>query len=269
MVSFPPCKINIGLNVINKRSDGYHNLVTCFYPVPWTDVLEIIPSQTLTFTSSGLLIPGNESDNLCLKAYALLKKDFDVAPVKIHLHKIIPTGAGLGGGSSDAAYTLRMLNAIFNLRLPSEKLIQYASLLGSDCAFFTLDTPVFAQGRGEILSDISLSLAGKHIVIVTPDIHVSTVQAFATIAPRPVDIDLREVLSNQKIDTWKDWVKNDFETTVFKYYPELDEIKIKLYSAGALYASMSGSGSSVFGIFEKNPALQNQFSNYTLWSGRL
>jgi len=269
MVSFPPCKINIGLYVVDKRSDGYHNLVTCFYPVPWTDVLEVVRSEKLSFSNSGSIIPGDKNDNLCLKAYALLKKDFDLPPVKIHLHKIIPTGAGLGGGSSDAAHTLRLLNTIFHLRISDEKLFQYAAVLGSDCAFFIQDKPALAQGRGEILSDISLSLSGKHIVIINPAIHVSTAQAFANITPRSIDINLVDVLTNQKVGAWKSQVKNDFEASVFNHYPELDEIKAKLYNAGALYACMSGSGSSLFGIFEEPTNLQNKFFGYTLWSGQL
>lgn len=269
MVAFPPCKINIGLYVINKRDDGYHNLVSCFYPVPWTDVLEVIPSEKLSFSCSGSIIPGNENDNLCLKAYALLRKEFDLPAVKIHLHKIIPTGAGLGGGSSDAAYTLRMLNTIFKLNLSSEKLSYYASILGSDCSFFIYDKPRLATSRGEILSDMSLSLSGHHLIIVKPEVHVSTAEAYGGVTPQPANINLEEFLQNQSIRKWKGVVKNDFEDSVFKNHPVINDIKNRLYEKGALYASMSGSGSAVFGIFESNPGIENDFKTNLYWSGDL
>ncbi|HTJ52823.1 MAG TPA: 4-(cytidine 5'-diphospho)-2-C-methyl-D-erythritol kinase [Cyclobacteriaceae bacterium] len=252
MVSFPPCKINLGLNIIRKRSDGYHDIETCFYPVPWTDILEIIVSDQVTFASTGLTIPGNTDDNLCLKAYYLIKKDFDIAPVKIHLHKIIPTGAGLGGGSSDAAFTLRMLNEIFKLNLSTTQLLSYASQLGSDCAFFIQDKPMLGEGRGEILSEIDVDLKGKFLVIVKPDVHVSTANAYAGVKPEVPSVRLKNVLE-KRTHEWRRSLKNDFEESVFIRYPEIKEIKEKLYSEDALYASMSGSGSAVFGIFEKNP----------------
>jgi 4-diphosphocytidyl-2-C-methyl-D-erythritol kinase len=269
MISFPPCKINIGLNVRSKRGDGYHDIETCFYPVQWTDILEIIPSETLAFTCSGLSIPGNSNDNLCLKAYESLRKDFSLAPVKIHLHKVIPTGAGLGGGSSNAAHTLRLLNSIFNLKLKEDQLRKYATQLGSDCAFFIEDSPMIGMGRGEMLNRIQLKLNGKFIVLVKPDVHVSTAEAYEGIKPRPNAENLNDVLTKNTLSVWKDSVKNDFEESVFKKHPLINEIKSKLYQQGASYASMSGSGSAVYGIFEKPVDLKDQFQNSTYWSGTL
>jgi 4-diphosphocytidyl-2-C-methyl-D-erythritol kinase len=261
MVSFPPCKINLGLRVIGKRSDGYHDLVTCFYPVQWCDILEIIPSDHFSLTVSGLQVPGSGDDNLCVRAYSLLKKDFGLPPVSIHLHKIIPMGAGLGGGSSDAAWTFRLLNRIFNLQLSPGILRQYASQIGSDCAFFVQDLPMLGEGRGEILSEINLKLKGKFLVIVKPDVHISTAAAYAGVKPKHPEGDLKEILEQVPVQQWKYNVKNDFEESVFGKYPVIAEIKETLYKAGALYASMSGSGSAVFGIFQETVAIENVFPN--------
>lgn len=270
MVCFPPCKINIGLNVVGRRSDGYHDIYTSFYPVPWTDILEIIPSEEVTtFTRSGLDIPGTADSNLCLKAYRLLKKDFPLKPVRIYLHKIIPIGAGLGGGSSDAAYVLKMLNDIFVLKLSVAQLQSYASQLGSDCSFFITDTPMIGSGRGEILSGLQLNLKGKFVVIVKPDIHISTAEAYAGVTPHAATVDLKEVLEQRPLSAWRETVCNDFEVSVFKRHPVIGTIKKQLYDNGARYASMSGSGSSVFGIFEKDTDLQGEFKDFTYWSGFL
>jgi 4-diphosphocytidyl-2-C-methyl-D-erythritol kinase len=258
MVTFPPCKINLGLNIIRKRPDGFHDLVTGFYPVPWTDILEIIPSDKIVFTSSGAVIPGAPQENLCLRAYQLLRRDFPMEAVKIHLHKIIPTGAGLGGGSSDAAFTLRMLNQIFTLNLSTSQLSHYASTLGSDCAFFMEDVPKLGTGRGEVLKDLNISLKGKFIVLIKPDVHISTAEAYAGIHPLQPSKDLPQILEHHPLHEWKNLVKNDFEELIFKKYPLLDNIKKKLYTQGALYASMSGSGSAVFGIFENEVNADSQ-----------
>src|SRR5688572_6077234 len=209
MISFPPCKINVGLNVVLKRSDGYHEIETCFYPVPWTDILEIIPSNTLAFTQSGILIDGKPEDNLCLKAYQLLRADFDLPPVRIHLHKVIPTGAGLGGGSSDAAYTLRLLNTIFNLEMTTALLKEYASRLGSDCSFFIEDKPMMGTGRGEILEPVKVDLKGKFVVLVKPDIHISTAEAYSSITPAFSQNRIKEVVE-MDISNWKTLLRNDF-----------------------------------------------------------
>lgn len=268
MVSFPPAKINLGLQVLSKRTDGYHNISTCFYPVPCTDALEILRSEKLAFTQTGITIPGNQEDNHCLYAYRLLKKDFHLPEVQIHLHKIIPTGAGLGGGSSDAAHTLRLLNSVFELELSFERLLAYAQKVGSDCAFFLQDKPAFGQGRGEILEPVSLTLKGSFLVLVKPDIHVSTAAAYAGIIPQKHTDELRPLLS-RPLTTWRDALKNDFETPLFHKYPVLRALKEKLHSLGAIYASLSGSGATVFGIFEKEINREDHFRDVWSWSGWL
>jgi 4-diphosphocytidyl-2-C-methyl-D-erythritol kinase len=269
MISFPPCKINLGLNVIAKRSDGYHDIETCFYPIPWTDIVEVIPSDALQFTSSGLTIPGNEQDNLCLKAYALLKHEFDLPPVKIHLHKILPTGAGLGGGSADAAHTLRLLNSVFDLNLSVNQLRNFAAKLGSDCAFFIEDKPMLGKGRGEILEEIEISLKGKFIVLVNPGIHVATSVAYAGVKPLAHTKPVAEVIRGGISSLWKTELINDFEESVFKTHPQIQQIKDTFYEQGAFYASMSGSGSTVFGIFNEPVNLQEDFNGMMYWSGTL
>ena len=256
MVAFPPCKINLGLNIIRRRDDGYHDIETCFYPVPWTDILEIIPSNEFSFNATGNAIPGNGDDNLCIRAWQLLK----TPPVKIHLHKIIPIGAGLGGGSSDAAWTLRLLNDAFQLGLKKEELRHYASQLGSDCAFFIDDIPMMGTGRGEMLRKADISLNGKFIVIVKPDVHVSTAQAYAGIIPKEGGRTAEQI----PIEEWKIHLKNDFESTV----PDKLSLKQRFYDLGALYASMSGSGSAVYGIFSKRVDYEKVFPGticYSCW----
>ncbi|MFN8336590.1 MAG: 4-(cytidine 5'-diphospho)-2-C-methyl-D-erythritol kinase [Cyclobacteriaceae bacterium] len=269
MISFPPCKINLGLNVISKRSDGYHNLETCFYPLPLTDALEILPTDTLSFNLSGNAIPGDAADNLCLKAYKLLQKDFDLKPVAIFLHKVIPSGAGLGGGSSDGAHTLRLLNNLFKLNLTTEKLKSYALQLGSDCPFFIEDKPMLGTGRGEVLTEIDVNLHGKFLVLVKPDIHVSTAEAYGGVLPTVPPTGIKEILEGQPVGAWKDVLINDFEKSVFAKHPLIGAIRQQLYQHGALYASMSGSGSSVFGIFEKPVDLKSQFGDHFYWGNML
>ncbi len=269
MVSFPPWKITLGLNIISRRPDGYHDLVTCFYPVQWTDILEIIPSDRLTLSNSGLNIPGDPDGNLIVKAYHLLKDEFNLPPVSIHLHKIIPMGAGLGGGSSDAAWTLRMLNKMFDLKLDDIRLKDYASRLGSDCSFFMDDKPMLGTGRGEILSAIQADLTGKFIVIIKPAVHISTAEAYTGITPEIPKTDLKAVVENLPVTEWKNFLSNDFEKSVFKKYPHIGDLKKSLYNHGASYASMSGSGAAVFGIFENKIDLQDKFPDVTYWSGQL
>ncbi|SRR5260221_3948098 len=254
MIIFPNAKINIGLNIINRRVDGYHNLETIFYPVKINDALEIIEAEELSFQSSGLEIPGKVEDNLCIKGYHLLKKYFDLPPVKIHLHKHIPIGAGLGGGSADAAFFIRLMDQKFNLKLTDEQMIDYARQLGADCAFFIQNEPVFAFERGDEFEPIKLDLSNYKIVIVTPDIHISTAEAFGGIKPAPVKHSLLELIY-EPVSSWKNHIKNDFEVSIFKNHPTIRGVKAALYEAGALYASMSGSGASVFGIFDKTPDL--------------
>lgn len=253
MISFPNAKINIGLNILSKRADGYHNLQTIFYPVSLKDALEIIKAKEqaddIVFTSSGLPISGKQEDNLCIKAYHLLRKDFpQVGPVKMHLHKTIPMGAGMGGGSADGAFTLTLLNNLFGLDLSEKELIRYALQLGSDCPFFILNQPCYATGRGEIMELVELDLSLYRILVVNPGIHINTAAAFSQINTGENDAGLRALIE-EPVEQWKHTLINDFEKPVFVQHPEIAAIKEKLYSAGALYASMSGSGSTIFGIF--------------------
>ncbi|MBK6381016.1 MAG: 4-(cytidine 5'-diphospho)-2-C-methyl-D-erythritol kinase [Chitinophagaceae bacterium] len=254
MLSFPNCKINLGLHILGKRDDGFHNLETVFYPVPFKDALELIPSTNtgIEFTATGLAVDGNAADNLCIKAYHLLKKDFPEIPtIKIHLHKAIPLGAGLGGGSADAAFMLKLLNEKFKLNLSTDQLINYALQLGSDCPFFIINKPCLATGRGEMLEEIAVDLSAYKIVLINPGIHINTGWAFSNISPAQPARSIKEII-HQPVNTWKDELKNDFESAVFTAHPAIKEIKETLYSQGAVYAAMSGSGSTVFGIFEPN-----------------
>jgi len=263
MVIFPNCKINLGLNIVNKRNDGYHDIETAFFPVHLKDALEIIENKTLQFSISGLPIEGELENNLCLKAYELLKKDFPtLAAIQMHLHKAIPTGAGLGGGSADAAFVLKLLNKKFDLSLSEKQLMKYAIQLGSDCPFFILNKPCFATGRGEILDQIDIDLSAYKIVIVHPGIYISTSWAFSNSKPAIPAKSIREILL-QSIETWKEELKNDFENPVFTKYTEIRNIKGELYNSGAIYASMSGSGSALYGIFEKKVKINLSLSgNY-------
>jgi len=271
MIFFPNCKINLGLHILNKREDGFHHLETIFYPLPLKDALEIIRNQEqdageVVFRNSGNLIEGDTQNNLCIKAYHLLKKDFPTLPaIQMHLHKTIPMGAGLGGGSSNGAFTLKLLNEKFQLGLTTQQLIDYALQLGSDCPFFIINQPVFATGRGELMEAVELNLSAYQFAIVNPGIHVHTGWAFANLSGRSKRLDneqnvdatgrlerpdLRDIIQ-QPISTWKDQLMNEFEEPVCKQYPEITNIKQQLYNAGAIYASMTGSGSTVFGLFSK------------------
>jgi 4-diphosphocytidyl-2-C-methyl-D-erythritol kinase len=265
MVSFPNAKINLGLHVVARRPDGYHNIESCFYPVGWTDVLEIIEAETLQFTSSGLPIPGEAAHNLCLKAYAALKKDFNLPPVHIHLHKVIPIGAGLGGGSADAAFAVKLLNDKFALGLTPERMEDYVRPLGSDCAFFIQNKPLYCYDKGDRFADIAVDLKGYWIGLVNPGIHVSTPEAYAGVTPGLPPVPLRDVLA-RPVAEWRGRLGNDFERTVFAKYPAIAAVKEKLYEAGALYASMSGSGATVYGIFAQPVPLRDYFpAGYTIW----
>jgi len=268
LIVFPHCKINLGLSITDKRNDGYHNLETVFYPLPVRDVLEIITdknSSSITtnqahgevkLLTSGIKVNGNSMDNLCIKAYYLLQRDFPELPsIQMHLHKAIPMGAGLGGGSADGAFTLQLLNTQFKLDLSPARLMNYALQLGSDCPFFIADTPCFAVGRGEILEPVALNLSGYLFVLINPGIVINTGWAFAQLN---IDTDrLAERVESLKdsimrpVSEWKNFITNDFEKPVFEKYHEINLIKSKLYEQGALYASMTGSGSTVYGIFDK------------------
>lgn len=259
MVSFPNAKINLGLNVVNKRTDGYHDIETVFYPVKLNDAIEVIDKKNTHFSISGLGIEGDQENNLSIKAFHLLKKDFPrLPPVHLHLHKTIPMGAGLGGGSADGAFTLKLLNKKFGLGLSEKQLVDYSLQLGSDCPFFIANKPCFATGRGEILELIDLDLSKYKIVIVHPGVHVSTRWAFSTIKPVIPKKSIQEIIK-QPIETWKQELKNDFEEPVFKKYSEIKKIKDDLYAAEAIYSSMSGSGSAVYGFFEKDKPLSLSF----------
>ncbi|MFW6224962.1 MAG: 4-(cytidine 5'-diphospho)-2-C-methyl-D-erythritol kinase [Bacteroidota bacterium] len=272
MIYFPNAKINIGLNITEKRNDGFHTIETIFYPVKWCDIAEFIVNNesTPSFKHSGipLDISANE-DNLCYKAYLLLKEDYRLPPLQFHLHKVIPVGAGLGGGSSDAAYTLYYLNDYFNLRLSLGRLANYAEKLGSDCPFFINNKPTFATEKGNRLRNIELDLQDHYIVIVYPDLYISTKEAYSGIVPQKNNESL-ETLIQSPVCEWRYAIKNDFETAIFKKYPEIEGIKKRLYNHGALYASMTGSGSSVYGIFDSPKNLASIFSeNYQIWQGPL
>ncbi|MEP7164777.1 MAG: 4-(cytidine 5'-diphospho)-2-C-methyl-D-erythritol kinase [Ferruginibacter sp.] len=255
MVLFPNCKINIGLRVVNKRSDGYHDIETIFFPLALKDAVEVIEEpatiKEVSYTQTGLKIPGSDQDNLCIKAYQLLKKDLPKLPnVKLHLHKIIPTGAGLGGGSADASFVLKLLNEKFKLDLSVEQLLAYALQLGSDCPFFIINKPCYATGRGEMLEEIPLNLSAYKILLLNPCIHINTGWAFSNINIEPKEGNLKE-LCRLPVTSWQENIFNDFEKPVFEAHPEIAKIKNTLINAGALYASMSGSGSTLYGIFEK------------------
>jgi 4-diphosphocytidyl-2-C-methyl-D-erythritol kinase len=260
MLSFPNCKINLGLKVLPRREDGFHDLETVFYPLPVRDVLETVRAEALRFSPMGRAIPGDPTQNLCVKAFELLKKDFPELPfVHIHLYKHIPIGAGLGGGSSDGAFLLRLLNDQFQLGLNREQLLGYALQLGSDCPFFVLDGPCLGSGRGERLESLALDLSQYSFLILHPRIHVSTARAFSLLAPRDSTRtsdgvpSLRELIA-QPVADWAGKLVNEFEQPVFGEYPILALLKDQLYRRGALYASLAGSGSSLFGIFEKDRA---------------
>lgn len=257
MITFPNAKINIGLQVTEKRPDGFHNLETVFYPIGWSDALEFVVADQFSFTTSGIPISGDPESNLVVKAYRLLQKEFNLPALKIHLHKNIPFGAGLGGGSADAAFMLRMLNKSFNLELSEVKLLEYAALLGSDCPFFILNKPVYATGRGEIMHETDVRLNGMFILLVKPPVEVSTAKAFQFVVPQKSTVLLPDLLQ-LPVQEWKGKVVNQFEVSVFQQFKEIESLLLQLYSMGAVYASMSGSGSSVFGLFNELPHHYNR-----------
>lgn len=268
MIQFPNAKINLGLHITRKRNDGFHDIVTCMVPVPLCDALEMIPAQKTLFDTSGIPVPGKDTDNLILKALKLLRRDFnDLSHLHIHLHKSIPMGAGLGGGSADAAFALVMMNRLFDLYLEDWMLEDYAAQLGSDCPFFIQNTPKIATGRGEVLEDVEINLKGYHLLLINPGIHIGTKEAYAGITPKNPEFDLRDTLANKNL--WKARLTNDFEAGVFAHYPEIAGIKAKLYQQGAFYAAMSGSGSTVFGLFEDAPLTNDWPETYFTFSSVL
>ncbi len=267
MLTFPNAKINIGLNILRKRPDGFHDISSCFYPVMLCDALEAVPSGTGSFFTSGQGISDDEP-NLVSKAYDLLAADFSIPSLDVYLLKGIPIGAGLGGGSSDAAFMIKLLNQESGLQLSDRQMEDYARKLGSDCAFFIRNKPMYCYGKGDQFDDIPLSLKGRFLCLVNPGIHIPTAEAYSGIKPFETTTDLKAVLA-QPVPEWKNVVVNDFEQTIFNKYPFIAKIKSDLYEAGALYASMSGSGSSVYGIFENLPEIDNNFKNCFVWQGEL
>jgi len=259
MVAFPNCKINLGLHITQKRADGYHNIETVFYPIAFNDILEIIPTNNhnnIEYNSSGIPIIGNNDDNLCIKAYHLLKKDFPQIPsIQMHLHKNIPMGAGLGGGSADGSFVLKMMNQQCQLQLSDTQLIEYAMLLGSDCPFFIFNEACHAIGRGEILEPITIDLSKYTIALIHPGIHIATPWAFQQLNPCVKEKTIAAIIQ-APIQNWKVHLINDFEAPVFDGHPQLQTIKNELYRQGAIYASLSGSGSTIFGIFPKGYRLE-------------
>ena len=277
MITFPVAKINLGLNVVEKRADGYHNLQTVFYPVPIMDALEIVPMSDgfpsdvdCDLKVTNITIEGDEQRNLVVRAYHLLKADYPELPrVHAHLWKGIPTQAGMGGGSSDCGYMIRLLNETFDMGLSSEQMQQYAARLGADCAFFIESSACYAEGIGERLQPINLDLSGWHIGVVRPYIPVPTKEAFSRIHPHYPALNCRDVVK-QPVETWRDRLTNDFEESVFALHPEIGAIKEQLYKMGATYAAMSGSGSALFGLFKDEPdALRQTFPDMFTFSGVL
>lgn len=269
MIRFPNAKINLGLNIVSKRDDGYHNLETIFYPIDIKDALEVVPAkegvtEAYRFFQSGIPIAGDEEHNLVIKALKLVKQEQEIPPIDIYLHKAIPFGAGLGGGSANAAAMLHLLNDMFELKYNHDKLINLAQKLGADCPFFINNKPAFATGIGEHLEEVELDLSNYHFAIVKPDIWVSTADAYSMIIPQDADISLKEVIK-MPVAEWKNVMTNDFEQPIFNKYPQICEIKEELYNQGAIYASMSGSGSSVFAIFDRKPNIEGLFQQHFVW----
>ncbi|MBX2842395.1 MAG: 4-(cytidine 5'-diphospho)-2-C-methyl-D-erythritol kinase [Flammeovirgaceae bacterium] len=267
MIVFPNAKINLGLNITEKRPDGYHNILSCFYPVGWSDIFEIVPSNDFSFQSTGIEIPGDPDTNLVVKAFHMLKKKYKLPNVSIHLHKIIPIGAGLGGGSSDCAFAFKALNELFELNLSSKKMQDYAQSLGSDCPFFIENKPLLVSGIGNQFKETNLNLAGKYITLIYPNLHISTKEAYAGIIPQQPENDPFTLLENT-IDNWKGNLYNDFENSLFPFHSSLEKLKNDLYDKGAIYTSMTGSGSTIFGIFEEKVNLSFN-PQFTIWEGVL
>lgn len=268
MICFPNAKINLGLNVVSKRPDGYHNIETIFYPIPVKDALEVVEAKTTSFSQTGIPVDAPAEKNLVIKALQLLKQTRSLPPMEIHLLKAIPFGAGLGGGSADAAFMLRLLNDFCQFNIPSEELERLAASIGADCPFFIRNTPVFASGTGNVFEPVALSLHGYYLCLVKPDVAVSTPEAYSLVTPAAPARSLKEIVC-APVSEWRHLMVNDFEQSVFPKHPVIRNIKETLYQAGALYASMSGSGSSVFGLFNEPTALKAQFPDCFVWEGQL
>jgi len=272
MIYFSPAKINIGLQILEKRPDGFHKLQSVMHPVGLCDILEInalaLSNQKINFTQSGLRFEADLEDNLCIKAWEILAGETRLPPVEMHLHKQIPVGAGLGGGSSNASLTLMGLNSLAEIPVAKERLSELAEMLGSDCPFFLNDEPMMMEGRGEILSQVHLNLSGYYLVLLFPEIHISSTEAYRGVRPF-IPEKMLKTLIQEPVDMWKGRIVNDFELSVFKSYPLLKDLKQDLYSSGAVYASLSGSGSSLYGIFSSRPSLQNDLKKHVIWAGTI
>jgi 4-diphosphocytidyl-2-C-methyl-D-erythritol kinase len=266
MVVFPNAKINLGLNIIERRADGYHNIESCFVPIEWVDVLEAVEQKTFAFTSSGLNIPGDPSNNLAVLAFKRLQQVYDLPNVAIHLHKNIPIGAGLGGGSADGAFMIKLLNEKFHLKLSDLQMEAYASELGSDCAFFIQNRPRYVEGTGTKFSDIKVSLKGKFIIIAYPNLHVSTSEAYGGVTPKPSVVNLKDSLENNAFSSWQGLIVNDFEPGVSKIYPAITDLVNQFKQHGAIYTSMTGSGSAVYGLFDAETNIELAFPYYKYWA---
>ena len=271
MLLFPNAKINVGLNILSRRPDKYHDISTVFYPVGWSDALEVIPVEDdrkeCRLHLSGLPVDGDVQDNLVVKAYRMLMQDYTLPSVEVYLHKAIPFGAGLGGGSADASCMLRLLRDLFSLPLSDDGLAVYAARLGADCPFFIYNRPMLAEGIGERLSPIDISLRGYFLVLVKPEISVSTAEAYSLVTPAVPSLSLPDILS-QPVGEWKELLVNDFEKSVFEHYPVLSRLKQQLYDKGAVYVSMSGSGSTMYGLFEVLPeGIDLDFPDSHIWTG--
>lgn len=269
MLGFSSIKINLGLNVVSKRGDGYHNLESVFLELPLGDVIELLPlndsESTLQLQISGAGIEKLKGENIVENAWKLLKRDFDIPAVKVYLHKVIPSGAGLGGGSSDGVTMLKMLNEYFSLQLKEESLIRYALELGSDCPFFVKGGCSYVEGRGEILNSIEKDFSQLHFLVVHTGVHSSTRDAFSGLEPARPLLNVKEIVLNEKIEAWKYLLKNDFEKNIFNIYPELNAVKEEMYKGGCIYSSMSGSGSSVFGIFNERAEINFPENFFVRW----
>lgn len=274
MIQFPNAKINIGLNITEKRNDGFHEIETVMFPISLTDVLEISKSRTsskekIELTITGIKVDGDPAENLICKAYKLLDEEYDLDPVHVHLHKSIPIGAGLGGGSADAAFMLKGLNEMFELNLSNDRLEHYAARLGSDCSFFIKNKPAYATGRGELLTPYQVDLDNYYILVVIPNESISTQEAYSKVVPKKAEHILTESL-DLSVESWKTFVKNDFEESVFAQKSKIKALKNQLISAGAVYASLSGSGSAVYGIFREKPEIKELLqSDYFTWFSKM
>ena len=270
MLLFPNAKINLGLSVTEKRTDGFHNIETVMVPIGLCDVLELIvaPDGQFLFSTSGLKINGDQNQNLVMKAWDMLRIKFQLPSVKIHLHKVIPLGAGLAGGSADAAFLIKGVNDLFNLNLSIEQMEAFTLELGSDCPFFIRNKPVFAKGRGEVFEDIEMDLGSYHIIVVKPEFRIDTAAAYSNIIPKQKAVSSFEVLK-MNVSSWKDYLTNDFEKLVFEQHPQISSIKEDLFKMGAVYTSLSGSGSAVFGLFKDVPDVRTKFPDCFVWSGKL